>query len=135
MKELVLYYSYTGNTAQLAGEFAGEHELALCEILTERPLGKFAAYAVGCFKALKGVGMPIEPPAKSLDACETAHIFAPVWAGHIAPPMASAIVLLPKGAALHLHMVSRSGNSEEDRVTARLRDAGYTVETYEDIRK
>ena len=135
MKNLVLFYSFTGNTKQIAEDFAEENELVLCEIVTEKKLGKLAAYTAGILKVFKGAGMPIAPPAIALDSCETAHIFVPVWAANIAPPMVSAIALLPKGAALHLHMVSQSGNSDQDGVTKRLQDAGYTVESYEDIRK
>jgi len=135
MKELVLCYSYTGNTAQLAGAFAEENGLPLCEISTAKNVGKLAAYTLGILKVFKGAGMPIAPPAVDLSACETAHIFVPVWAGNIAPPMVSAIAMLPKGAALRLHMVSQSGGSDQDMVTKRLQDTGFTVKSYEDIRK
>jgi len=135
MSELVISYSYTGNTAHLAGEYARENGMDLCEILPAKKLGKFAAYTAGCFKALKGAGMPIEESALPLNECEAAQIFAPVWAGHIAPPMNSALALLPKGAKVGLHMVSGSGSSNQDGITGRLRIMGLEVTSYEDIRK
>jgi len=135
MSELVLSYSFTGNTRLLAETFARENGLALCEIYAQGRVGKFAAYTAGCFKALKGVGMPIEAPAADLSECEAAHIFAPIWAGSIAPPMNSALALLPKGAKLSLHMVSGSGGSNQDKITERLQNMGLEVTAYEDIRK
>jgi flavodoxin len=135
MSELVLCYSFTGNTKRLAEEYARENGLALCEVRTQKPLGKFAAYTAGCLKALKGAGMPIEAPAEDLSDCEAAQVFAPVWAGHIAPPMNSALALLPKGAKLCLHMVSGGGSSNQDGITERLRNIGLEVTAYEDIRQ
>jgi len=135
MSELVLYYSFTGNTKHLAEDFARENGLELCEIRAQSRLGKFAAYTAGCLKALKGAGMPIEAPAADLAACGAAHIFAPIWAGHIAPPMNSALALLPGGAKLSLHMVSQSGGGNQDKITERLQNTGLEVTDYEDIRK
>jgi len=135
MSELVFYYSFTGNTRLLAEEFANENGLELCEIRTQKPLGKFAAYTAGCLKALKGAGLPIEAVAANLSECETAHIFAPIWAGNIAPPMNSVLALLPKGAKLSLHMVSASGSGNQDKITERLQNMGLEVTGYADIRK
>jgi hypothetical protein len=135
MSELVLYYSFTGNTKLLAEEFAGENGLEACEIRAAKTLGKFAAYTAGCFKAIKGAGMPIEAPAADLSAVEAAHVFAPIWAGGIAPPMNSALALLPKGVKLSLHMVSGSGGSNQDKITERLRNMGLEVDAYADIRQ
>ena len=135
MNELVLYYSFSGNTKQVAEEFAKARGLVACEIRAQRKPGKLAAYTVGIVKAIQGAGTPIVPPALSFDGCETAHIFAPVWADGPAPPMNSAIALLPKGCALHLHMVSASGKSGEERVTKLLQGKGYAVAGYEDIKK
>ena len=135
MSEPVLYYSFTGNTKLLAEQFAGENGLALCEVRAQKRPGKLAAYTAGCFKALKGEGMPIEALAADLSLCESAHVFAPIWAGGIAPPMNAALALLPKGTKLSLHMVSGSGSSNQDKITERLRNLGLEVASYEDIRK
>ena len=135
MNELVLYYSFTGNTKLLAEEFARENGLEAIEVRAEKKPGKFAAYTAGCFKAIKGEGMPIQAPAADLSALEAAHVFAPIWAGGIAPPMNSALALLPKGTKLTLRMVSGSGGSNQDKIVERLRNMGLEVAAYEDIRK
>ena len=135
MSELVISYSYTGNTEHLAGEYARENGLELCGITTAKKLGKVAAYTAGCFKALKGLGLPIEEPALPLSECEAAQVFAPIWAGNIAPPMNSALALLPEGTKLSLHMVSGSGGSNQDKITERLQNMGLEVTAYADIRK
>ncbi|MCL2298683.1 MAG: hypothetical protein FWC27_00875 [Firmicutes bacterium] len=135
MSELVLFYSFTGNTKRLAEEFARENALETCEIVPAKKPGKFAAYTAGCLKALKGAGLPIVEPAQTLSECESAHVFAPVWAGHIAPPMNSALALLPKGAKLRLHMVSGSGSSNQEATAQRMKIMGLEVAEYEDIRQ
>jgi len=135
MSELVLYYSFTGNTKLLAEQFAGENGLEACEVRAAKKPGKIAAYTAGCLKAIKGDGMPIGAVAADLSACESAHVFAPIWAGGIAPPMNTALALLPKGVRLSLHMVSGSGSSNQDKITERLRNLGLEVASYEDIRK
>ena len=135
MQELVLYYSFSGNTKQLAEAFAVENGLPLCEVRTPKPLGKAVAYTSGCFKAMKGRGMPICDLSVDLSAVATVHIFTPIWAGGIAPPMNSALALLPKGAKLSLHMVSGSGSSNQDKITARLQNMGLEVTDYNDTRQ
>lgn len=132
MRELVLVYSFTGKTKLLAEAFARENSLDLREVCTEKKLSKLQAYTAGCIRAIKGKEMPIAPIA--LTDCATAHIFAPIWAGSVAPPMNCAIAKLPKGAKLFLHMVSGSGNSSQDQITARLKALGFEVIGYEDIR-
>ena len=134
MKELVLYYSRSGNSKQVAEDFACANNLPICEICTPKKINGAKAMA-SIAKAVKGSGMPIVPPAISLDSCEAAHIFAPIWADCIAPPMNSAIALLPKGCALHLHLVSQGGKSARERMTEQLQAKGYAVAGYEDIKK
>ena len=133
MKELVLYYSRSGNTKQVAVDFARANHLDICEIQTPRKINGAKAMA-SIVKATKGAGMPIVPPAIALDGCQAAHIFAPIWADCIAPPMNSAIALLPQGCALHLHLVSEKGTSGRERNTKQLEAKGYTVASYEDIK-
>jgi len=134
MNQLVLYYSRSGNTKQLAEDFARANHLPACEVKTSRKISGAKAMA-SIPKAAKGSGMPILPPAMPLDTCEVAHIFAPIWADCPAPPINSAIALLPKTCALHLHMVSQGGKSGRERTTEQLKAKGYTVTSYEDIKK
>ena len=134
MKELVLYYSRSGNTRQVAVDFARANHLDICEIQTPRKINGAKAMA-SIVKATKGAGMPIVPPAISLDGCQAAHIFAPIWASCIAPPMNSAIALLPKGCTLHLHPVSQKVESDRERITTQLKAKGYHIASYEDIQK
>ena len=134
MTTIVLYYSRSGNTKQVAEDFAKANGLDICEIQTPRKINGAKAM-VSIVKAAKGASMPIVPPAVSLGGCEVAYIFAPIWADCIAPPMNSAIALLPKGCALHLHLVSEKGASGQERNTKQLEAKGYTVASYEDIQK
>lgn len=134
MKELVLSYSFTGHAKQRAAAYAEKNVLDHCEILSQKKIGKIAAYTAGCVKSMQGKGMPIAPPAISFEGYDQVHVFAPVWAGEIAAPLNSAVALLPKGTRLHLHMVSASGASSKEKITARLQAAGFEVAGYEDLK-
>ncbi|MDR2753378.1 MAG: hypothetical protein LBB50_03615 [Oscillospiraceae bacterium] len=134
MKELVLFYSYAGHTRQNAALFARESTLDTCEIVPQKSIGKVKAFTLGSVQSIKGRGIPIVPPAVSFKDYDAFHIFAPVWAGSIAAPMNAALALLPQGATLHLHLVSASGGSNQEKNEHRLVDAGFNVASYEDIR-
>ena len=139
MKELVLFYSYSGNTKKAAQKFGGENNFDICEVLDKKRPGKFAAFTAGCFKALSGGGRKIKPlllnetPVK-FEEYAVVNVFAPVWAGHPAPSMNSALKLIPKGAKIKLYLVSASGHSEKDSLSKRIGDMGLEITGYEDIK-
>jgi hypothetical protein len=135
MKELVLYYSYTGSTKLFAAEFARAAALDTCEIQSAAPIKKLAAYSIGCLKSARGKGMPIVPPPLNFAEYSAFHVFAPVWAGCIAAPMCSALALLPKTAPLHLHLVSDGGASNQEHIARQqLAPLGLTAASFEDVR-
>ena len=139
MKELVLFYSYSGHTKTAAENFAQENNFDICEIFDEKRPNKFVAYTAGCFKAMKGSGRKIKPltidetPVKFEDY-EIINIFAPVWAGHPAPSMNAVLKLIPSEKKLKLFMVSASGNSSKDNITKRVKNLGLEIVGYEDIK-
>ena len=139
MKELVLFYSYSGHTKKAAEKFAQENNFDICEVLDKKRPNKFVAYTAGCFKAMKGSGREIKPltinetPVKFEDY-EIINIFAPIWAGHPAPSMNGALKLIPAGTKIKLFMVSQSGNSSKDGISKRVESLGLEIVGYEDIK-
>jgi len=139
MRELVLFYSYSGNTKKVAEKFAQENNCDICEVTDKKRPNKFAAYTAGCFKAMKGGIRKINPlmlnetPVKFEDY-GVVSIFAPIWAGHPAPSMNGAVKLIPPGTKVKLFMVSASENSSKDSISKRVQALGLEITGYEDIK-
>ena len=139
MKEIVLFYSYSGHTKKAAENFAQENSFEICEIFDIKRPGKLSAFTAGCFKALKGSGRKIRPLTINNNDVkfgdyEIINIFAPIWAGHPAPSVNSAIKLIPSGMKVKLFMVSQSGNSSKDNISKRVEGLGLEIVGYEDIK-
>jgi menaquinone-dependent protoporphyrinogen IX oxidase len=139
MKELVLFYSYSGNTRKIAQEFAGENKFDICEVSDVKRPGKLSAYTAGIVKAINGGGNKINPLAiNNADVrfgdYSVINIFAPIWAGHPAPAMNSALKLIPAETKVKLFMVSMSAESGKDRIVKRVQNLGLEVTGYEDVK-
>jgi len=134
MKELVLFYSYSGNTKKIAEEFAKEHNFDICEVTDLKKPNKFVAYTAGIVKVMKNSAFKIAPLAVKTEDYDVVNIFAPVWADHPAPSMNGALKMLPKDTEIKLFMVSHSGRSGEASVYKRMEDLGLKIVGYEDIK-
>ena len=139
MKELVLFYSYSGNTKNIASKYAAENNCDICEVINEKKHNKFYSYVIGCFKAMKGGVFKIQPlminqTPVNFEDYDTVNIFAPIWAGHPAPSMNSALNLIPKNKKTKLFMVSASGESSKDVISKRVESLGLEILNYEDIK-
>jgi len=134
MSGLVLFYSYSGKTAKHATEFAKANGAELIEVKSTDKLGKLKAYTAGCYKAMTGRPMPIQPIAVDFSKYSEVFAFAPVWAGGMAPCMIAALQQVTKGAKVSLRLVSASGDSSKAKNTAFVEAMGLTVTGYEDIK-
>ena len=145
MKELVLFYSYSGNTKKAAQKFGEENSCDICEVLDEKKPGKLAAFIPGIVKALKGGGRKIKPliiineqssfqNGVKFEDYGAVNVFAPIWAGHPAPSMNTALKMLPGGTKIKLFMVSQSGESAKDNISKRVQAMGLEIVGYEDIK-
>ena len=139
MNELVLFYSYSGNTKKAAEKFSQDNHFDICEVIDEKRPNKFAAYTAGIVKVMKNSGRKIKPlmingNAVKFEDYDIINVFSPVWAGHITPSMVSALKLFPNGTKIKLFMVSASGKSEKDSMSNRIQDFGLEIVGYEDIK-
>ena len=134
MNELVLYYSYSGNTKKIALDMAAKYNLTSCEVIDDVKPGKFEAYTRGCYKAMKGMAFPIKPLSLNLAEHKTVFVFAPIWAGAIAPPMNAALAKLPANTKISLRLVSGSGRSNKIKITEHITALGLEILDYEDIK-
>lgn len=135
MKTLVIFYSYTGSTEKLAQGLAAKESADIIEVKDQVKPGKFAAYTLGCFKAMRMKPSDIEPLEADFTAYEKIILMAPVWAGKIAPPLVRVFEMLPPGRALEVIAVSASGKSRaKDDVSALLNSRGCKSVRYKDIK-
>ena len=140
MPELVLFYSYTGNTKNTAEKFAKENNFDICEVTDIKRLNKLKAYVAGSFKSMSGGMFEIQPltineTAVDFKNYDTINIFAPIWAGSIAPSMNGALKMLPQETKIKLFMVSASKNSSKDKISQRIQNLKLEIIGYEDIKK
>ena len=135
MNEIILFYSYGGNTEKIAKQRAAETGAELFEVSDARHVSTLAAYVKGSFRAMKRRTADATPVTAEL-AGRKITLMAPVWAGHPAPAMNNMIAALPKGCEVSLVLVSGSGRSAGSAAgTKALVEArGCTVVGYEDIK-
>ena len=139
MKELVLFYSYSGNSKKIAEKYSADNNFDICEVFDVKKPNKFVAYTAGCFKAMKGSPRNVLPLMVNNNAVKfedygVVNVFAPIWAGNPAPSMNGALKLIPKGTKLKLFMVSASKNSSKDKIAKRIQALGLEITGYEDIK-
>lgn len=135
MKTLVIFYSYTGSTEKLAQNIASKASADIIEVKDQVKPSKFAAYTLGCFKAMRMKPSDIEPFEADLSAYEKIILMSPVWAGRIAPPLVRVFEMLPPGRALEVIAVSASGKSRaKDDVSALLNSRGCKSVRYKDVK-
>jgi hypothetical protein len=138
MKDLVLYYSQTGHTAAIAEDYAKSKDMDCCRVVTQKVIGKLAAYTVGCFKSMKGTSYPINSLVLAgcgkvdLNAYDTVYVFAPIWANYLAAPINGALNELPKGTKVRVVAVSASGKSGKEKIISRLKAMGLNVTAFAD---
>lgn len=135
MKTLVLFYSYTGNTEKLAQIAAAKENADIIEVKDNVRPGKFAAYTLGCFRAMNMKPSDIAPIEAELSDYGKIILMSPVWASNIAPPMIRVFEMLPSGRELEVVAVSASGKSKaKDKVSALLNTRGCKSVRYKDIK-
>ena len=141
MKELVLFYSYSGakNTKKAAEKFAQDNNFDICEVIDQKRPNKLAAYTAGIVKVMKNSGRKIQPlmingNAVNFGDYAVVNVFSPVWASHTTPSINSALKLIPPNTKIKLFMVSMSGKSEKDSQSKRIADLGLEVIGYDDIK-
>lgn len=136
MKTLVIFYSYTGKTRELASKKAAELDADIIEVKEIKKRSKLNAYVVGCFQAMRQKKTAIEPIDTDLNAYEKIIIMMPIWAGHPVPAFNNIASILPAGKQVELIMISGSGNSggSAEKTKAIIKARGCKVVGYLDVK-
>lgn len=127
MRDLIVYYSYSGHGKTQAERLAKETGADLCEVLEPKKRSTVSAYVLGSFAAMRGKEAAIQPLKVDWNAYGKITFIAPIWAGRPAPAINSAIAQLPAGKQVALLLVSGSGNGKSDKAEALIRSRGSEV--------
>ena len=127
MTTAILYYSLSGKTRSVAERDAAEMGASLFEIKEVKKRNGFTAFFPGVFQAGGMKHTPIVPPDADLGAYDEIVLMAPIWAGHPAPALNSAIDLLPEGKAVSLVCTSGRGGYDLGKTAALITAKGCTV--------
>jgi len=134
MKTLIVFYSFSGRTREIARELAAKEASDVTEIKTAKKVGKLKAYTAGIFASIKGKPWPILPVDAELAVYDRLVLLAPVWAGNPPPAINALLEQLPSGKSIAVQMVSASGESEcKERLEEVIAKKGCTLESFTDI--
>lgn len=91
MRILVIYYSFTGNTRQVATALANELGADICEITCKAYSYGFWGGLTQAFNVLTGGTPPVEIPPQANQNYDILIAAGPVWGARPAPPFRSFI--------------------------------------------
>ena len=135
MKTILVYYSWSGHTAQLAKAKAEKEGTRLVEVKDSKKPGPLKAYTAGCIAALRMNPAPILPLRVALDDYDKIIIMSPVWAGHPAPAVNSVFTLLPSGKNVEMIMASASGSCRcREKIQACLSAKGCVLASFTNVK-
>ena len=127
MSTAILYYSLSGKTRAYAEKMAADTGAPAFEILEVKKRNGFTAFFPGVFQAGGFKRSAIRPLEIDFAAYEEIAILGPIWAGHPAPAINSAIDLLPEGKAVSLICTSGRGGYDLSKTSEMISARGCTL--------
>jgi multimeric flavodoxin WrbA len=94
MKTSIIYHSYSGVTRGVAEQIQKACGGELVEVKSKEYSSRLSAYTIGCYRAMKGMGDPIEPAIIDVSSADLIVIGTPVWAGRATPAINAAVAAL-----------------------------------------
>ena len=136
MKSAILFYSFGGATRKEAAKRTAQNDADVFELLETKKRGMFSAFLSGCPQAMGRKASAINPIRIDWSLYDTVTLMAPVWAGSPAPAFNAALALIPNGMKVNVVLCSGGGETpkSKDGTIALLREHGFTVGSYEDVR-
>lgn len=80
MKGITIFYSFSGITRGVAEKVKADCGGDLIEVKSKEKYSSLSAYTLGCFRALREEGEPIDPETLDVAAYDLIVIGTPVWA-------------------------------------------------------
>lgn len=91
MKAIIIYYSFSGKTKQVAESVSRALGVESIEVIEKKRHSKIGAYFVGARHAMKGEKTDIMPIQDDLFDYDHVILFSPVWAGSPVPAINAVI--------------------------------------------
>jgi len=113
MKTIIVYYSYSGNTRELAQKKAIELGADIIEVKDKKRPCPLKAYTVEIYRTIKRSKAEIETLNVDFSIYDKIIIMSPVWASLPVTPINNIIEMLPEGKKVELIMVSGGGGSKK----------------------
>ena len=132
MKELILFYSFSGKTKKHVEELAKSTGADLCEITEVKNRSKFGSI-LGIIQVMRGSKSKINPVNVDFSQYDKIIIAFPVWASHQPPAINSAVDLLPEGKDIELIFVSMSGKSNSEKLVDMIKAKKCNVVSVKDV--
>ncbi|WP_312107499.1 flavodoxin family protein [Lachnoclostridium sp.] len=114
-KTLIMYYSLTGHTKEMAEKQAKKYNAALVEVKEAKKRSRLNAYLQGCVQARRQSSTKIDEVNVDFSNYDHIIIGAPIWAGFPAPAFNSIVDLIPSGKEVDLFFLSGSGSTAKAR--------------------
>ncbi|MDR1537827.1 MAG: hypothetical protein LBU32_07485 [Clostridiales bacterium] len=135
MRTIVIFYSYTGKTKEIAHETAKRSKADIVEVRDKARPGILKALLFGTRAAKEGKHCEIELIAADLKMYDKLIVMSPIWAGYIVPAINSLLKIIPKGKRVEFKAVSKRGKSLcKGRVKEIVAARGCKLEDYEDVK-
>lgn len=136
MKQLVIFYTFTGKCKKIADEKAAELGAELLYASEQRQRGKINAFLKGCRAAMRQDKSLLAPITIDLDKFDKYTVICPIWAGYPAPAFNSIIDMLPPNKDVDLIFASGSGNPTKglDKIKAQLTAKNIRLGSISDIK-
>lgn len=116
MSTLVICYSLTGNTRQVAREVARDADAAFGEIRDVKGRGGFFGYMRSGFESMTGRTPEIYEPASNPGEYDRVILALPLWAGSIAAPMRTYLSRQGKKISRYAVAITHGGSSVDKAV-------------------
>ncbi len=136
MKTIVIYYSLTGKTAEIAKSKAKEENADILELKDIKKFGIFKAFVFGAYKAMKQKKADLEPITTDLSIYDKIVIAMPIWASMPAPAFNNVVEILPSGKQVDLILTSAGGDSKgtADKISKHLESKGCKLIGSKDVK-
>jgi flavodoxin len=114
MKTSIIYHSYSGITRGIARKVQEACGGDLVEVTLKQNYSSISAYTLGCYRAMKEEGDPIDPEIIDVSASDLIVIGTPVWAFKATPAINAAIAALKGCGGKKAVIFATCGGSAKD---------------------
>jgi flavodoxin len=114
MKTSIIYHSYSGITRGIAEKVRNACGGDLVEVTLKQNYSSISAYTLGCYRAMKEEGDPIDPEIIDVSASDLIVIGTPVWAFKATPAINAAIAALKGCEGKKAVIFATCGGSAKD---------------------